>query len=163
MLQQHITLHTAIGRLPAELLMGHRLSTMLDRLHPDRSSWLTEPAPTPRMFQPEDLVFTRNYSRGPPWISVVFSRATGPVSYEVVLPDVRVLRRHVDQLRHRIGAATTAPELAIAEQQLESEPAEFPATNRQSSGTSENSEVIEQQLAEVQLPDDASAHQPVLT
>nr|XP_034957626.1 uncharacterized protein K02A2.6-like [Zootoca vivipara] len=35
LLVQHITPHAATGRSPAELLMGRRLRSLLDRLHPD--------------------------------------------------------------------------------------------------------------------------------
>ncbi|XP_070382664.1 uncharacterized protein [Dermacentor albipictus] len=91
---------------------------MLDRLHPnrapDKSSRLAEVLPTPRIFQPDDPVFARNYGQGPPRVSAVISRATGPISYEVALPDGRVCRRHVDQLRRRssipMRSAETAPE-----------------------------------------------------
>lgn len=90
--------------------MGRKLSTMLDRLHPDRapqkSKRLAETPSTPRTFQSEDPVFARNYAQGPPWIPAVISRATGPISYEVTGPDGRVLRRHVDQLRHRTVTPT---------------------------------------------------------
>ncbi|KAL3225582.1 hypothetical protein MRX96_025748, partial [Rhipicephalus microplus] len=112
-LQQHVTPHTTTGRSPAELLMGRKLSTMLDRLHPDRapekSTRLADSPSKPCTFQPEDPVFARNYAQGPLWIPAVISRATGPISYEVTAPDGRVLRRHVDQLRRRtVGPTQTA-------------------------------------------------------
>ncbi|KAL3218077.1 hypothetical protein MRX96_006057 [Rhipicephalus microplus] len=112
-LQQHVTPHTTTGRSPAELLMGRKLSTMLDRLHPDRapekSTRLADSPSKPRTFQPEDPVFARNYAQGPLWIPAVISRATGPISYEVTAPDDRVLRRHMDQLRRRtVGPTQTA-------------------------------------------------------
>ncbi|KAL3226613.1 hypothetical protein MRX96_024817 [Rhipicephalus microplus] len=74
-LQQHVTPHTTTGRSPAELLMGRKLSTMLDRLHPDRapekSTRLADSPSKPRTFQPEDPVFARNYAQGPLWIPAV--------------------------------------------------------------------------------------------
>ncbi|KAL1441835.1 hypothetical protein MTO96_008227 [Rhipicephalus appendiculatus] len=83
--------------------MGHRLPTMLDQLHPEgapeRSPRFTEALPAPCTFQLEDPVFAWNYSQGPPWVPVVISRATDPISHEVVLSDGRVYRRHMDQLR----------------------------------------------------------------
>ncbi|XP_042148867.1 uncharacterized protein K02A2.6-like, partial [Ixodes scapularis] len=123
LLQQHVTPHSSTGRSPAELLMGRRVSTMLDRLHPDRapakSSQQTGLLPVPRSFLPEDPVFARNYGRGPPWAPAVIGRATGPISYEVTLPDGRVLRRHVDQLRRRAMAPCTSEGPAPTEQQPE--------------------------------------------
>ncbi|KAL3213425.1 hypothetical protein MRX96_051690 [Rhipicephalus microplus] len=112
-LQQHVTPHTTTGQSPAELLMGRKLSTMLDRLHPDRapekSTRLADSPSKPRTFQPEYPVFARNYAQGPLWIPAVISRATGPISYEVTAPDGRVLRRHVDLLpRRTVGPTQTA-------------------------------------------------------
>nr|XP_037290929.1 uncharacterized protein K02A2.6-like [Rhipicephalus microplus] len=112
-LQQHVTPHMTTGQSLAELLMGRKLSTMLDRLHPDRapekSTRLADSPSKPRTFKPEDPVFARNYAQGPLWIPAVISRATGPISYEVTAPDGRVLRRHVDQLRRRtVGPTQTA-------------------------------------------------------
>lgn len=131
LLQQHVTPHSSTGRSPAELLMGRRVSTMLDRLHPDRapakSSQQTGLLPVPRSFLPEDPVFARNYGRGPPWVPAVIGRATGPISYEVTLPDGRVLRRHVDQLRRRAMAPCTSEVPAPTEQQPEVYPTQGPS------------------------------------
>lgn len=131
LLQQHVTPHSSTGRSPAELLMGRRVSTMLDRLHPDRapakSSQQTGLLPVPRSFLPEDPVFARNYGRGPPWVPAVIGRATGPISYEVTLPDGRVLRRHVDQLRRRAMAPCTSEGPAPTEQQPEVYPTQGPS------------------------------------
>lgn len=69
----------------------------------------------------------------------------------------------MDQLWHRSGATTMTSEPAVAEWQLESEPAEFPTTNRQSRGNSETEEVVQQQPEEVWRPGDASRHLPLLT
>lgn len=163
LLQQCITPYTATGRSPAELLMDRQLSTMLDWPHPDRtldiSSRQTTPVPIPRTFQPEDLVFTRNYSQGLPWTAAVISRATGPVS-----------------LRGRVtGWPSTSPPCGsgvgvvrlprhrkVADRQLESEPAEPPATNGQSCENSETKEGVEQQPEHIQHPNDTPEHQPAL-
>ncbi|KAL3179605.1 hypothetical protein MRX96_037985 [Rhipicephalus microplus] len=125
-LQQHVTPHTTTGRSPAELLMGRKLSTMLDRLHPDRapekSTRLADSLSKPRTFQPEDPVFARNYAQGPLWIPAVISRATGPISYEVTAPDGRVLRRHVDQLRRRTVGPTQTVSAELERPQPERRP-----------------------------------------
>nr|XP_034954613.1 uncharacterized protein K02A2.6-like [Zootoca vivipara] len=105
---QHATPCTATGKSPAELLLGRRLVTALDFVHPDRmASRSAREPPQPkgdrtRYFNPEDLVWVRNYARGPTWVPGVISRASGPVSYYVTLSQDQVWRRHVDQLRRRI-------------------------------------------------------------
>ncbi|XP_033005510.1 uncharacterized protein K02A2.6-like [Lacerta agilis] len=104
LLSQHVTPHSTTGRSPAELLMRRRLTTRLDRLHPDRA--LDRPQPqeatkAPRIFQQGDPVYTKNYGAGPVWIPATVSRPTGPVSYEVEGDGTGSLRRHVDQLRQR--------------------------------------------------------------
>ncbi|XP_033024230.1 uncharacterized protein K02A2.6-like [Lacerta agilis] len=113
---QHATPCTATGKSPAELLLGRRLVTVLDFVHPDRmpSRPAREPPPPEgdrtRHFNPEDLVWVRNYATGPIWVPGVISRATGPVSYHVTLSQGQVWRRHVDQLRHRIPSRSDAEE-----------------------------------------------------
>ncbi|XP_070378121.1 uncharacterized protein [Dermacentor albipictus] len=149
---------------------------MLDRLHPDRapdkSSRLAEVLPTPRIFQPDDPVFARNYGQGPPWVSAVISRATGPISYEVALPDGRVCRRHVDQLRRRSSIPMRLAE-TVPEGQPEVQPSSSPSPGGMSSSkTPDPSETEEHPTAmlppeaqpTVMLPsDDIAAPQPAPT
>nr|XP_034970897.1 uncharacterized protein K02A2.6-like [Zootoca vivipara] len=104
LLSQHVTPHSTTGRSPAELLMRRRLTTRLDRLHPDRAAdkrQSQEATKAPRIFQQGDPVYTKNYRSGPVWIPVTVSRPTDPVSYEVEIEGAGSLRRHVDQLRQR--------------------------------------------------------------
>ncbi|XP_037565246.2 uncharacterized protein K02A2.6-like [Dermacentor silvarum] len=154
-LQQHVTPHTVTGRSPCELLIGRRLSTMLDRLHPDRvpdkSSRLAEALPTPRTFQPDDPVFVRNYSQGPPWVPAVISRATGPISYEVVFPDSRTCRRHVDQLRRRSSSPMRLAETVPEGGQPEVRPASSPSPVGVSCSKTPDPSETEEQLR-VMLP-----------
>ncbi|CAI7935033.1 XP_034959630.1uncharacterized protein K02A2.6-like, partial [Podarcis lilfordi] len=105
---QHITPHAATGRSPAELLMGRRLRSPLDRLHPDFA--VAEPpgcANTPRSFVPGNQVFARNYVGDIPWVPATVVGVTGPRSYQVALEDGRLWRRHIDQLRRRVGDLDT--------------------------------------------------------
>ncbi|XP_054830333.1 uncharacterized protein K02A2.6-like [Eublepharis macularius] len=104
LLRQHITPHATTGRSPAELLMGRRLTTLLDRLHPDfapDAKGETEVPDPPRAFQPGDQVYARNYGAGPVWIPATISRTTGPVSYEVANSEGKIYRQHINQLRKR--------------------------------------------------------------
>lgn len=88
--------------------MGRRLTTALDRLHPDSQDEVRtkqekqscDQDQAPRQFQPNDSVFARSYT-GARWMPAVVERATGPVSYSVRAPDGQMHRRHVDQLRGR--------------------------------------------------------------
>ncbi|CAI5782847.1 Hypothetical predicted protein [Podarcis lilfordi] len=103
----HATPCTATGKSPAELLLGRRLVTVLDYVHPDKmpnhNSRATPQAETDttRYLAPEDLVWVRNYSRGSRWVAGVVTRASGPVSYYVTLENGQVWKRHIDQLRRR--------------------------------------------------------------
>ncbi|XP_063285531.1 uncharacterized protein K02A2.6-like, partial [Pelobates fuscus] len=109
LLQQHVTPCSSTGSSPAELLMNRRLKTCLDRLHPDLTTELQEKqelqfntnynASTVRVFAPDSDVYVRNYVSGPKWIPAKVLMATGPLSYKVRIPDGRILRRHVDQIR----------------------------------------------------------------
>nr|XP_034982155.1 uncharacterized protein K02A2.6-like [Zootoca vivipara] len=109
---QHATPCTVTGKSPAELLMGRRLVTIMDFVHPDKNPSRparAQPEPerdTTRYLTPEELVWVRNYARGPAWVPGVVTRASGPVSYFVTLDDGRVMRRHIDQLRRRAPNST---------------------------------------------------------
>ena len=50
----------------------------------------------PRVSAPS--VLTQNFSFGPKWIAGIIESVTGPVSYEVMLGDGRLVRRHVNQI-----------------------------------------------------------------
>ncbi|CAI5778641.1 XP_034959630.1uncharacterized protein K02A2.6-like [Podarcis lilfordi] len=108
LLVQHITPHATTGRSPAELLMGRHLRSPLDRLHPDFA--MAEPpgcANAPRSFVPGNQVFARNYVEDIPWVPATVVGVTGPRSYQVALEDGRLWRRHIDQLRRRVGDLDT--------------------------------------------------------
>lgn len=143
--------------------MGRRLSTMLDRLHPERaperSPRFTEALPAPRTFQPEDPVFARNYSQGPPWVSAVISRSTGPISYEVVLPDGRVYRRHVDQLRRRSSSPISVAETVPAGQP-EVRPTSSPSRGEMSRSETEDHSEEPEEPPTAMLPSDDVTPQP---
>ncbi|CAI5783448.1 XP_028570936.1uncharacterized protein K02A2.6-like [Podarcis lilfordi] len=105
---QHITPHAATGRSPAELLMGSRLRSPIDRLHPEFA--VAEPpgcANAPRSFVPGNQVFAQNYVGDIPWVPATVVGVTGPRLYQVALEDGRLWRRHIDQLRRRVGDLDT--------------------------------------------------------
>ncbi|XP_015262569.1 PREDICTED: class I histocompatibility antigen, F10 alpha chain-like [Gekko japonicus] len=85
---QRTTPHTETGRSPAELLMGHRLTSQLDRLHPDRAPEVeptTESYEATRGFFPEDPVYAKNYGQGPPWVPARVVRDLEPQGFEEAL------------------------------------------------------------------------------
>ena len=101
------------GVSPAELMFGRPIRTCLDLVLPDVAKRVCQ-----RQLRMEDTCATssiRSFDVGDPvlcrdfgpaktkWISATILRKTGPLSYEVILPDGRVWRRHVDQLilRHQ--------------------------------------------------------------
>ena len=52
-----------------------------------------------RTFQPDDKVYSRNFSsKEPKWIPAVIKQKIGPVSYTIILPDGRLIKRHVDHI-----------------------------------------------------------------
>jgi hypothetical protein len=65
------TPHTATGCIPAELLMGRRICTQLDMLHPDLSARMSEKTKLGDhtsccVFQPGDPVMVKDYWKGYP-------------------------------------------------------------------------------------------------
>ena len=101
-----ITPQTTTGLSPSELLMGRRLRSHLDLLHPDFSRRAlknqdknSEVKSPPRQFSVDDKLYARNYQGNKKWIPVRVVKVIGPLSYKVVTESGVVLRRHVDQLR----------------------------------------------------------------
>ena len=101
-----VTPQTTTGISPAELLMGRRLRTHLDLLHPDiaqkvqdKQQKITGKKP-PRVFQVDDKVYAKNF-HGAKWISAIVSKVADPLSYQVTTNEGTILRRHVDHLRVR--------------------------------------------------------------
>lgn len=106
-----ITPQTTTGTSPAELLMGRRLRTHLDLLYPDldakvRIKQLKQKAAhdgsaQDRIFEVGDKVYVLNFLLGPQWLPGVIMQSTGPVSFQVMLQDGRLVRRHQDHVRRR--------------------------------------------------------------
>ncbi|XP_032067723.1 uncharacterized protein K02A2.6-like [Thamnophis elegans] len=91
LLAQHSTPSPETNTSPAERLMGRRLRTTLDHLHPAYS------AQTPldsrggsRSFAQGEAVYARNYVGHPLWLPGIITDQTGPCSYRVRLLDGRV-------------------------------------------------------------------------
>jgi transposase InsO family protein len=103
-----VTPHTTTETSPAELLMGRKLRTTLDLLHPDisckvstKQEKLNKSDKPLRSFNIGDNVFARNYDGKSKWLPATVIQITGPRSYHVQTSSNIVLRRHIDQLRTR--------------------------------------------------------------
>ena len=100
------------GQSPAELLMGRRLRSHLDLLHPNLSQRVQrrqrcqkeqhDQHARERSIEIGDRVYSRNFSGKPVWLSGVVTERSGPVSYCVKLDDNNcVIRRHQDHMRRK--------------------------------------------------------------
>lgn len=117
-----ITPQSTTGRSPAELLLGRKLRSTLDLLHPDLQSrvqhkqWKQKEQHDQhakgRSLQGGAPVYTKNFSFGPTWIPGTVEQVTGPVSCTVLLGSGQRVRRHVDHVRHR-PASTSFPKEAV--------------------------------------------------
>ena len=104
-----VTPHSTTELSPAELLMGRKLRTTLDLMHPDVSRKVTTKLSSsssrkpPHTFSVGDKVFARNYHGTKIWLPAEIVQVAGPVSYKVKTSSNLILRRHIDQLRTRYG------------------------------------------------------------
>lgn len=110
LITQHVLPSTTTGKSPAELMMGRKLRTALDLLHPSSANRTIERQEKMFMeqrketvtFQKDAMVWVRNLlSPHPKWLAGKVIKSCGPLSYEVLLGDGRRFRRHVDHLRPR--------------------------------------------------------------
>ena len=89
-----LTPHSLTGRLPVKMLMGCKLRSRLDLLHPNLQSKVHKKREhmketrdvhaTERPFKEGDTIYLTNFGPGPKWLSGIILRVTGPVSYTVV-------------------------------------------------------------------------------
>uniref|UniRef100_A0A1X7VGW6 Integrase catalytic domain-containing protein n=1 Tax=Amphimedon queenslandica TaxID=400682 RepID=A0A1X7VGW6_AMPQE len=97
---------TTTGISPADLIMGRRLRTHLDLLHPNTANRVADKVKrgvsdkSARKFLTGDKLYAKEFSRSN-WVPVELVEVTGPLSYHVRTREGLVLRRHVDHLRKR--------------------------------------------------------------
>ena len=104
------TSRTTTGSTPAEILMGRRLQTRLDLLHPSLSGKMERkskdpPQFSPRKFEIGDLVMVKDYRvQKEPWVKRVIQIKLSQITYRVQVGDL-FWKRHVDQLQSLAGSA----------------------------------------------------------
>ena len=112
-----LTPHSLTRRSPAEMLMGRKLRSRLDLLHPNLQSKVhkkrecmkeTHDA-TERQFKEGDTIYLKNFGPDPKRLSGLICRVTGSVSYTVVTTEGQEHRRHVDHLRSRYDKGASVP------------------------------------------------------
>ena len=110
LLKYRTTPHSTTGVSPSQLLMGRRLTTVLDRMIPDVASRVHDQqlnqkaghdrGTKQRTFVAGEEVGAKNFtSATPKWLRGKIVRCRGPVSYDIELEYQRVVRRHADHLR----------------------------------------------------------------
>lgn len=104
LLAYRTTPHTTTKRTPAEML-GRRLKTRLDLVHPDASERIQRQSSgdirtkSTRELSLGDSVMTKDYRhRANTWVTGVVTGRLSPCSYHVTVGDL-VWKRHIDQLR----------------------------------------------------------------
>lgn len=98
LLMQHVTPHSLTGKSPAELLMGRKLKTLLDKVYPDFTKEMSEKhekntsQKRTRQFDQGDAVLARAYGTGEKWVPSTVLKSTGPLSYNAVTPERKIIR-----------------------------------------------------------------------
>ena len=109
-LQYRITRHATTGVSSSELLIGRRIQSRLDLVHPGImehvSKYQNQQANSKGSrigtFSVGEKVFVRNFSSGPRWIPTTVNGQEGDVNYRCSTGDGIEVRRHYDQMRPRI-------------------------------------------------------------
>ncbi|KAG8228289.1 hypothetical protein J437_LFUL006258 [Ladona fulva] len=125
--QRLITPHATTGKAPAELFLGRRLPTWLDRLKPDPRNKMEIKVWKQKVYHDAnvrahssrqgDEVWVINKSK-PGWHPDVVERRTGKLSYEV-LSSGQIRRKHADQICSRSAATDDKPTPTVVNQQQE--------------------------------------------
>ena len=106
-----ITPHSTTGASPAELLLKRQPRSLLTQIRPSttarvqstqvRQKQTHDIHTKERHFTTDDPVFIRNFANtGQRWIPRIIIEARGQQSYCIELSDGRIVRRHIDHIRH---------------------------------------------------------------
>ena len=97
---------------PSELMLGQKIQSHLETLHPDLArkvrlsqEWQKRGQDSharERNFEIGETVYVRNYGPGDMWLRGKVTGIQGSTLHTVLLKDGRSVRRHTDQLRPRV-------------------------------------------------------------
>ena len=134
-----LTPHSSTGVSPAELIFGRKLRSQLDLMKPsleekahqsqDQQRKSHDKRSQARSFTKNQQVYARNYGPGPKWLSGVVVELEGSVLVQVRLTDGRIVRRHADQLRPRVGDSEESPQAEEGDDEMENFELETPVPN----------------------------------
>ncbi|UYV84832.1 K02A2.6-like, partial [Cordylochernes scorpioides] len=97
------TPHGTTGLTPAELLMGRRLTTRMNRLHPKESEDSENGKEHfQNRFKSQENVYARKYNGKGKWEPGKIKTVLGPRNYEVIMENGVTAKRHQDQLMRRV-------------------------------------------------------------
>ena len=105
--------HSTTGLSPAELMLGRKMKTHLDLLHPQLQERVQKKQSQQKKCHDTssqhrdiivgDNVFAQNFSsRGERWIYGVICEKTGPYSFKIKTISHGIIRRHLDQIRKTV-------------------------------------------------------------
>lgn len=95
--KQHTNPHSMTGKSPVEIMMGRKLRSVLDKLHPVRQHTTSDVVV--KGFRVGDSVYARNFTEGPRWRRAEVIKVKGPVSYIVRMANGDMHHGHRNQLR----------------------------------------------------------------
>ena len=108
-----LTPQSTTGEIPAELLLGRRPHSRFDLARPNLAERVEskqgqqkahhDASARSRIFNIGDPVYALNFRHGEKWLKGSIVEVTGPVSFVIELTNGARVRRHQDQLRHRIA------------------------------------------------------------
>ena len=106
------TPHATTNVAPCELFFKQKLRTRFDLMMPNTKQQVTSKQADQKQHHdkhsrsqpmfPGTSVFVREYNGPHKWIPGVILQKLGPVTFSVAINNGRTVKRHIDQLRHRI-------------------------------------------------------------
>lgn len=111
LLRLRTTPNSTNNMTPSEILMGRKIKTLMDHIHPvsSKSMEKSKPEKPVRNFRTGDNVWYRNYGIGEKWLPGTV-QSTGSRNYGILDGD-NIQSRHIDQLRTRLPDTSTSSAL----------------------------------------------------